>query len=216
MPACVHARSHVCLQASVASGCSFSLCQCNVYISGESSINFLRVETRSYGCICVLMYVYMYNCGDAVLSGCAVTAHLYKWLFWSGILSLDHTYSLQTGEPTTHTRTHTHAQPDRMKTLCYCVQQFLHVPISLACLVGSGGIIVYACVCVCACARSSFSPHSELFCLIFSCFSKTHIVSFQLRYPTFTFFKTIIKWHWLYLMLGNSCSNFFQCTTFGS
>ena len=52
-----------------------------MYIFRESCINFLRVETRSCGCICVLMYVCMYNCGDAVLSGCAVTAHLYKWLF---------------------------------------------------------------------------------------------------------------------------------------
>lgn len=32
----------VCLPAHIAGGCSFSLCQCNVYISGESSINSCR------------------------------------------------------------------------------------------------------------------------------------------------------------------------------
>lgn len=33
-----------------------------------------------------LFCLYMFNCGDAVLSGRAVIAHLYKWLLWSGIL----------------------------------------------------------------------------------------------------------------------------------
>ena len=60
--ACMPACSYVCLQAVVAGGCSFSPCQCNVYVSRESCINFLRVETRSCGCICVLMYVCMYVC----------------------------------------------------------------------------------------------------------------------------------------------------------
>lgn len=64
-----------------------------MYIFQEkSSINFLHIETRSYDCLHMIMYVYMYNCGDAVLMGCAVTAHLYKWLFGSGILSVDPTY----------------------------------------------------------------------------------------------------------------------------
>lgn len=71
----LHAHVRICVPAS------FLQCHRNVYISGESRINFLHVETRSYDCICMIMYVYMCHCGDAVLSGCAMTAHLYKWLF---------------------------------------------------------------------------------------------------------------------------------------
>lgn len=112
--ACICARMlmWVYLNVNRVSGCSFSLCQCNVYISRKASINFLHVETRSYDWICMLMYVYMYNCGDAVLSGWAVTAHLYKWLFWSGILIPCRPEHPHNHVP--HKHKHTHILPDMM------------------------------------------------------------------------------------------------------
>lgn len=121
----------------------------------------------------------MYNSGDAVLRGCDVTSHLYKWLFWSGTSSADHPYSLQTQEPTPHSHKRTHFLTAR-KVFVSLYRKFLHIPVSLAFLVGSIVVIVYVCSSVCMSEFVSLFVYAELsFCYLLE-FWVNHLISFQL------------------------------------
>lgn len=119
MPVCMWLR---------ASRCSFSLCQCNVYISGEASINFfLHVETRSYERICMLMYVYMCT---AVGMLCWVGV-LWLLIYISGYFDQVSWVWITLIPRIPEHPLYTHITWLDADSVCYCAQHCLHAPVSL-------------------------------------------------------------------------------------
>lgn len=171
MPACVRVHAHL------ANRCSFTLCQSNVYISGETGINFLHVETRSYDCIC--MYICTAVSEEAALSTVGVLpAHLYKWLFWQVSWVQITLFPCKSKNPLnmhgltnmcTPTHTHTHTAWHNKDFVLFCTT----IPLCTCLLCLLGWVSWYNCLCVlffrvCVCVCVSLHVYLCVFQLFYS------------------------------------------------